>query len=85
MFISADASMFSISSNSDLSRFVPGLPYVIVGCDLFDFESKKYLWIWRKWKGYLSLCFKALPAGKISWIEVALTSVSDVGFTLVFG
>ena len=28
---------------------------------------------------------RGYPAGKISWIDVTLTSVSDVRFTLVFG
>ena len=30
-------------------------------------------------------CKRPYPAGKISWIDVTLTSVSDVRFTLVFG
>ena len=43
---------------------------------VLKFTFKEQLW-WFEWIVF--------PTGKISWIDVTLTSVSDVRFTLVFG
>ena len=59
-------------------------PFNSLGAHLKNMTLTNFFFVKSRQHGWKPLSIGTNPAGKISWINVALTSVSDVRFTLVF-